>query len=192
MKILFRDHNSDVIEALKAQYETGVTKEASFDMEPCVFEADFKVGDVFQDKAHAFVSPANSFGYMDGGIDLHYCKTFGWELQEITMEAIKNQCEFGELLVGQALTIPVPGQTAEFRYMICAPTMRMPERLSPNQGRINAFLATRAAVYNALLDEFVSLIIPGMGTGTGRVHPKEAAQAMIFGANAAFRKIKPV
>jgi hypothetical protein len=38
-------------------------------------------GDIFEKPADAIVSPANSFGYMDGGIDLVYLRRFGWELQ---------------------------------------------------------------------------------------------------------------
>jgi hypothetical protein len=38
-------------------------------------------GDIFELQADAIVSPANSFGFMDGGIDLLYSKYFGWGLQ---------------------------------------------------------------------------------------------------------------
>ena len=30
--------------------------------------------------ADAIVSPANSFGFMDGGIDMVYSKRFGWQM----------------------------------------------------------------------------------------------------------------
>lgn len=39
------------------------------------------VGDIFAADADAVVSPANSFGFMDGGIDLAYSERFGWGLQ---------------------------------------------------------------------------------------------------------------
>jgi hypothetical protein len=59
---------------------TGVVKawEQAFADAPGVFVSR---GDIFEQKADAIVSPANSFGYMDGGIDLLYSKYFGWELE---------------------------------------------------------------------------------------------------------------
>jgi hypothetical protein len=35
-------------------------------------------GDIFGEPADAIVSPANSFSFMDGGIDLAYSLRFGW------------------------------------------------------------------------------------------------------------------
>jgi hypothetical protein len=59
------------------------------------------IGDIFELKADAIVSPANSFGYMDGGIDLVYVQRFGWELQDRLQSHLKEQHD-GELPVGQA------------------------------------------------------------------------------------------
>jgi O-acetyl-ADP-ribose deacetylase (regulator of RNase III) len=38
-------------------------------------------GDIFEATADSIVSPANSFGYMDGGIDAAYLARFGAGLQ---------------------------------------------------------------------------------------------------------------
>jgi hypothetical protein len=59
---------------------TAVTSawEAAFADAP---EVEVSCGDIFGVKADAIVSPANSFGYMDGGIDLVYSRFFGWELE---------------------------------------------------------------------------------------------------------------
>jgi hypothetical protein len=38
--------------------------------------------DILTRTADAILSPANSFGFMDGGIDLLYSNFFGWELQD--------------------------------------------------------------------------------------------------------------
>ena len=56
-------------------------------------------GDILECSADAIVSPANSFGYMDGGIDLAYSKFFGWEL-ESTLRALLVDQHYGELPVG--------------------------------------------------------------------------------------------
>jgi hypothetical protein len=39
-------------------------------------------GNIFDLKADAIISPANSFGFMDGGIDRYYSEYFGWNLQK--------------------------------------------------------------------------------------------------------------
>src|SRR5690348_11540617 len=52
-------------------------------------------------QCEAVVSPANSFGFMDGGIDHLYSRHFGWHVQRRLQEAIRGR-HHGELLVGQA------------------------------------------------------------------------------------------
>jgi hypothetical protein len=45
-------------------------------------------GDICQVQADAIVSPANSFGFMDGGLDQALSERFGWGLQESLQRAI--------------------------------------------------------------------------------------------------------
>src|ERR1700746_3712803 len=61
-------------------------------------------GEIFDSSADAIVSPANSFGYMDGGIDLVYLHHFGWELQTRLQMHLKERHD-GELPVGQAAIV---------------------------------------------------------------------------------------
>ena len=94
-------------------------------------------------------------------------------LQQRLQRMIREKAD-GELLVGQALQVetgypPIP-------WCICAPTMRVPRALETAEP---AYLATRAAVRCALLAGLNSLAIPGMGTGTGGLHPQRAARAMM-------------
>ena len=39
-------------------------------------------GSILELSCDAVVSPANSFGFMDGGIDMLYSRHFGWQVQE--------------------------------------------------------------------------------------------------------------
>uniref|UniRef100_A0A2C9L7N0 Macro domain-containing protein n=1 Tax=Biomphalaria glabrata TaxID=6526 RepID=A0A2C9L7N0_BIOGL len=57
-------------------------------------------GDIFNDApaADAIVSPANSFGFMDGGIDWIYSKYFGWQMQNRLQNVIREDYH-GELPV---------------------------------------------------------------------------------------------
>jgi hypothetical protein len=70
----------------------------------------------------AVVSPANSFGFMDGGIDHHYSHVFGWHVQERLQKSIAKH-HHGELLVGAAEIVPT--DHSRIPYVIAAPTMRV-------------------------------------------------------------------
>ena len=48
----------------------------AFDDAPCAVVVE---GDILEGQFDAVVSPANSFGFMDGGIDLAYRRYFGLE-----------------------------------------------------------------------------------------------------------------
>ena len=39
-------------------------------------------GSIVDLNVDAIVSPANSFGFMDGGIDMLYSQHFGWQVQD--------------------------------------------------------------------------------------------------------------
>jgi len=132
-------------------------------------------GDIFSSPAEAIVSPANSFGFMDGGIDLVYSRRFGWAVQTAVQAAIARDYE-GELLVGQALIVPTGD--AEFPHLISAPTMRVPEViLDPTAVR----LAMRAAIRAAIDAGFSSVVVPGLGSGCGQVKPGWVASYMAAG-----------
>lgn len=137
-------------------------------------------GDILSLQADAVVSPANSFGFMDGGLDALYTRFFGPQLQERLQRMIREQAD-GELLVGQAL--PVETGHARIPWCISAPTMRVPRRLESAEP---AYLATRAAVRCALAVGVESVAIPGMGTGTGGLPPESAARAMLRGIQDVF------
>jgi O-acetyl-ADP-ribose deacetylase (regulator of RNase III) len=80
-------------------------------------------GDITKIDCDAIVSPANSFGFMDGGLDYSISDRFGWDLQEKLQYQIKQLPE-GELLVGRALVIETGDD--QIPYLISAPTMRVP------------------------------------------------------------------
>src|SRR5262245_41056353 len=71
----------------------------------------------------AVVSPANSFGFMDGGIDHLYSHHFGWQVQDKLQELIRTR-HHGELLVGSAEIVETGNLCIPF--VIAAPTMRVP------------------------------------------------------------------
>lgn len=129
--------------------------------------------DIFSFEGDACVSPANSFGFMDGGIDLLYSMNMGWHVSAQLKNKIQTEYD-GELLVGQAVVIPTG--YARFPNIICAPTMRVPCRLV---GTHNVYLAAKAMFLAAKRHpEFKTIVCPGLGTGTGGVSAAECARIM--------------
>ena len=140
---------------------------------------DVSCGEIFDITANAIVSPANSFGYMDGAIDLVYSYFFGWSLQTKLQKIIQDKYH-GELVVGNAAVVATGH--LQIPYLISAPTMRTPCDVS---GTLNAYLAFRAALL-AVIDlnsQFEScpiknLLCPGLGTGVGGISPSDCANQM--------------
>ena len=129
----------------------------------------------------AVVSPANSFGFMDGGVDWAYLRFFGDQLQTRVQLVIRLQ-KFQELQVGSAVAVPTYHEA--IRFLIVAPTMRVPKIITDPA---DIMLATRAAVRAALDFRFEHVVMPGMGTGCGQVAPNIAARAMRAGIEAGLR-----
>ena len=136
-------------------------------------------GSILDLSVDAVVSPANSFGFMDGGIDHRYSHHFGWDVQERLQELIRDR-HHGELLVGAAEIV----ETGSLRipFVIAAPTMRVPMILRDS---INPYLAARAVfllirrglvpsgpLAGERVDSVVtSVAFPGLGTGVGQIGP---------------------
>jgi O-acetyl-ADP-ribose deacetylase (regulator of RNase III) len=135
-------------------------------------------GSILDASADAVVSPANSFGFMDGGIDARYTQHFGRHVQERLRRLILEH-HHGELLVGSAEMVET--DHGRFPYLIAAPTMRVPMVLG--EETINPYLATRAVLLlvnrgtfvhgkeagTKIKDRIQTVAFPGMGTGVGRV-----------------------
>lgn len=126
-------------------------------------------GDILEYKADAIVSPANSFGYMDGGLDLKYSQYFGWDLEKRLRKEIENNY-YGEIPVGNALIIET--KRMDIPYLISAPTMRVPMNIEKT---INAYLAFKGLLQavisfnNQKEKQIKSILCPGLGTGEGRL-----------------------
>jgi O-acetyl-ADP-ribose deacetylase (regulator of RNase III) len=141
-------------------------------------------GSILDVHCEAVVSPANSFGFMDGGIDHLYSHHFGWHVQRRLQEAIGTR-HHGELLVGQAEIVPT--DDARIPFVIAAPTMRVPMIL---RDTVNPYLAARATLLLIKHQRFIdgpfagepvasvvrAVACPGLGTGVGKVGPNICAR----------------
>lgn len=145
---------------------------------PAVADIHVVEGDILQGPCDAVVSPANSFGFMDGGIDLVYRRYFGMDLQSRLQAKIRNEFR-GELPVGQATVVATGKEIVP--YLVAAPTMRVPDRIGDT---VNVYLAFRATLLAVLAhnDETPSAInsirVPAMGTGIGAMPLARAARQM--------------
>lgn len=164
-QLLLRDRNIELVEAWHQHFKG-------------IKDVEITQGDIFEAVADAVISPANSFGFMDGGIDLIYTGRFGWELQDRLREQIRRE-HAGELPVGQALVVETYDE--QIPYLVSAPTMRVPSDVSAS---VNAYLAFRAAL-RAIRDHnrvnpgtIKSVLCPGLCTAIGRMPADRSARQM--------------
>ncbi len=135
-------------------------------------------GDIFGVQADAIISPANSFGFMDGGIDLLYTRRFGWQLQERLQAKLRQEYD-GELPIGMAVILKTGDP--DLPYLVSAPTMRVPADVSDTP---NAYLAFRAALrvirdFNQQHEGAIKTVLcPGLATATGQMLPAVCARQM--------------
>ena len=138
-------------------------------------------------KKCAYVSPANCFGYMDGGIDEIYSKMFTDIGKTVRQEIHKHSKYRTErntqkiLPIGSSLVVPVNPTS----FLICAPTMVFPNNVSDSR---NAF-AAMSAVLNVVSkhnqhvlrvnDTIDTIYIPGLCTGVGRMSLENSIQQMM-------------
>lgn len=142
-------------------------------------EVEVHGGDFFSRDADALVSPANSFGIMDGGLDLAIRRALGGEI-EGRVQAMILERHHGEMPVGAAEVVETGH--ARWPFLVVAPTMRIPENVAQT---LNAYLAFRAtllavAAFNRAAPgrRIGSLVVPGLGTGVGAMDERKCAAQM--------------
>ncbi|HEY1013170.1 MAG TPA: macro domain-containing protein [Herpetosiphonaceae bacterium] len=124
------------------------------------------------------VSPANSFGLMDGGIDAAILNFFGEDLQERVQRRIIADY-LGEQPVGTAFVV----ETGHPRhpFLAHAPTMRVPMAVDQSENAYLAMWAMLLAVRRhnqAGASQIETVACPGLATATGRMLHREAARQM--------------
>ena len=140
-------------------------------------EVEVLTGDYFQ----------QSFGIMDGGLDLAIRNELGFQIETDIQEVILNKYH-GEMPIGTAEIINTNHD--KWSYMIAAPTMRIPENIAFT---LNAYIAFRTILIaiNSFNESqpkrpIKSLICSGLGTGIGSMEPVKCAAQM----RAAYKLIK--
>lgn len=139
------------------------------------------LGSVLDVPVDAVVSPANSYGWMRGGIDAVYARAFPEVEQQVRSAVLAYHG--GELPVGEALVVPTGASSPA--WLISAPTMREPGEQLPAD-TVHPYLSARAALRlwsEGVLENGVpvreavhSIAMPGLGTGVGGASPELCAR----------------
>lgn len=180
MKIYLLDRNPEMTNAWHEYFRsTGVI----------IINQDF--GDFIKEHPdmEAIVSPANSFGLMDGGYDKAIIDYYGPQLMEHVQFAIINKW-YGEQPVGTSMSVPISnrfytkvykGNFEQFNpILIHTPTMRTPEAIE--DPRI-IYQCMRTCLIEAKAQEVESIVIPAFGGCTGKVDPDTIAKLMFLAFN---------
>ena len=120
------------------------------------------------------VSPANSFGYMNGGYDEAITNYFGLGVEKEVRRFIDKNL-FGEQPVGTSIMVNIPNTS---KKLIHTPTMRLP---SPILDYLVIYQCMRTTLMMAINNRINSIVIPAFGGSTGKVLPDVIAKYMKSG-----------
>jgi len=143
---------------------------------------EIRKGSILDEKVDAWVTPTNSRGRMDGGVDAAIKRYLGAGIQLRVQRAIRDRFA-GNLPVGSAVCVPSGATTPKF--LISTPTMRTSSQ--DVSETLNVALACAAAFQaihrqNRLTPGGIgSVALVGMGARTGRVPARVCANLMWTG-----------
>ncbi|MFI2076440.1 MULTISPECIES: macro domain-containing protein [Streptomyces] len=169
LKVVLTDVNAKVVEAWRA----------AFADTPGI---EIRKGSILDEKVDAWVTPTNSRGRMDGGVDAAIKRHLGAGIQLRVQRAIRDRFA-GTLPVGSAVC--VPSGAVNPKFLISTPTM---ESSSQNVSEtLNVALAC-AAAFQAIHQQnkiapgsITSVALVGMGARTGGVPARVCANLMWTG-----------
>ncbi|MGV9263391.1 macro domain-containing protein [Kitasatospora sp. NPDC003701] len=169
LRVVLTDINAPVVEAWRA----------AFADTPGI---EIRQGSILDEAVDAWVSPTNSRGRMDGGVDAVVKRHLGAGIQLRVQRAIRDR-HAGALPVGSAVCVPSGATNPKF--LISAPTMQ--ESSQNVSETLNVALACAAAFQavhrqNRLAPGSIgSVALVGMGARTGRVPARVCANLMWTG-----------
>lgn len=128
----------------------------------------------------AFISSANSLGFMDGGSDLGYMKSIP-DIQKHVQDGFKvlgdkTLLKRNYMCIGNTMGFKLPwiGYHSEF-YFVSAPTMFLPQKV-PNTG--NPYFALRSALKTCKAMGITQVYCPMMCTNWGGYTMEESFEMM--------------
>lgn len=160
MKIYLLDINPTMTQAWK-KYFSNIE-------DVTIINDDFAHFMITHTDIEAIVSPANSYGLMDGGYDKAIIDYFGKELQYKIQDKINKEW-YGEQPVGTSITVNTDISVLNSQKMIRlihTPTMRSPEVII--DARI-VYQCMRTTLIEAEKQEVRSIVIPAFGGLCGQI-----------------------
>lgn len=126
-----------------------------------------------------FVSPANSLGFMDGGIDLVYSKKMFPGCQRTVQGKIKElglTTALGRFYipVGSACIVPTSSTSA----LICAPTMFLPHDVSQTKNAYYSAFAAFLQFKKIQNPEYKTIVLTSHCCGYGKMSEEQSALQM--------------
>ncbi|MFJ3728572.1 ADP-ribosyltransferase domain-containing protein [Streptomyces sp. NPDC090045] len=169
LRVVLTDVNERVVEAWRA----------AFADTPGI---EIRRGSILEEDVDAWVTPTNSRGRMDGGVDAAIKRHLGSGIQLRVQRAIRDRFA-GALPVGSAVCVPSGAATP--RYLISTPTMvQSSQNVSATLNVALACAAAFQAVHRQnrrVPGSIRSVALVGMGAQTGRVPARVCANLMWTG-----------
>lgn len=129
-----------------------------------------------------YVSPANSLGFMDGGIDYDISRIIMPGIERILKNEIKKNGKttlLGRKYLPIGSCAIVNNSNNKNYFLASAPTMLLPQDVSGTQ---NCYHATRAALYNIIVNcryDDCEIIFTSMACGWGKMTPQQSFDQFI-------------
>ncbi|CAG8731858.1 9216_t:CDS:2 [Dentiscutata erythropus] len=206
-KLLLVDTSNEIVQAWNNELKKLPTKVLPDDSTQCL-KVQVHHG-TFQNllktnQAECLVSPANSFGLMDGGIDYYISEYYGGVNELIPV--VQKSLDFewcGEQNVGTCLLVDVRELVTKIKndsneekcfpgYIAHCPTMRIPKILNNDDlvYRCTWAMLTAIKKHNANILEgeikhhrINSVVCAGFGTGVGQLSENLCAKQMMLAVN---------
>jgi O-acetyl-ADP-ribose deacetylase (regulator of RNase III) len=169
LKVALTDVNTKVVQAWQSAFADNP-------------EVEISRGSLLDQRVDAWVSPTNSQGRMDGGVDAVIKRHLGAGIQLRVQRAIRDNFG-GALPIGRA--VGVPSGAANPPFLLSTPTMT--QSVQNVRETLNVALACAAAFQAIHLQNarqpgsITSVALVGMGAATGKVPPQVCANLMWAG-----------
>ena len=169
LKVVLSDVNAKVVQAWRSAFQDNP-------------EVEIVKGSILDQRVDAWVSPTNSQGRMDGGVDAVVKRHLGAGIQLRVQRAIRDGFG-GALPIGSAVCVPSGAATP--RFLISTPTMT--QSVQNVRETLNVALACAAAFQAIHMQNaaehgsITSVALVGMGAATGKVPPQVCANLMWAG-----------
>ncbi|KZT61238.1 macro domain-like protein [Calocera cornea HHB12733] len=190
IKFTLLDRHSELLDAWKAAFEKYLPTALGESF--TLLESDIRRAGKFD----CVVSPANSYGIMDGGIDLYIAAAISPSDTTPVIRAVQKHLYTnyrGYLSAGQCTLAPLPddlcgpSNSLGCRYIAVLPTMRLPEHIEWQRDIVydcmwNLLLALEQ--HNVATQgsgkEISTVVMSGLGTGTGGISSQKCAEQMVL------------